>query len=252
MRHSLSEQLARANGPAPRVRREEQARLVQDFARILRETAAAAAATRPGGPSDEPGNRHSDIELPQILLPKPIQVRETRRPIADWLASLPGLLARQVASAPVTTAFAVAAAAVITLGWQGQLKMPEPGSLPWGRLASAVEARPAGARSPVAVQSVRTVSVEPARDGAAIVVEAERLIGAGNVEGARELLGHAAVRGDREARFALAETFDPNVLAAWGARGTAADPGTARLLYEQALAGGDQRAVNRIKALSSD
>ena len=51
------------------------------------------------------------------------------------------------------------------------------------------------------------------------------------------------------AAFALAETYDPNMLAAWGARGWAADVGQARALYRKALAGGISRAQSRLDAL---
>ena len=70
--------------------------------------------------------------------------------------------------------------------------------------------------------------------------------------GAREALARAANNGSANARFALAETFDPNALAAWGLRQRVADVGAARALYEQALAGGDKRAASRLAALREE
>ena len=78
------------------------------------------------------------------------------------------------------------------------------------------------------------------------------MIAGGDMTGARLELARAASTGSANARFALAETFDPNVLAAWGLRERVADVGAARTLYEQALAAGDQRAANRIEALRGD
>jgi len=80
----------------------------------------------------------------------------------------------------------------------------------------------------------------------------ESLIAAGDMAGARDALAQSASSGSVNARFALAETFDPNVLAAWGLRERVADVGTARTLYEQALAAGDQRAAARIAALKAE
>lgn len=79
----------------------------------------------------------------------------------------------------------------------------------------------------------------------------EKLIAAGDMPAARQTLARAASNGSVNARFALAETFDPNVLAAWGLRDRVADVGTARTLYEQAMTAGDPRAAVRIAALDA-
>ena len=49
--------------------------------------------------------------------------------------------------------------------------------------------------------------------------------------------------------FALAETYDPNMLAAWGTRGVTADPAKARALYQKAFDLGMARAQYRLDAL---
>jgi hypothetical protein len=49
--------------------------------------------------------------------------------------------------------------------------------------------------------------------------------------------------------MALAETFDPNVLAAWGIRGQTADPRIARDLYSKAHMIGVPMARQRLEAL---
>jgi hypothetical protein len=80
----------------------------------------------------------------------------------------------------------------------------------------------------------------------------EGLIAKGDMAGARQELLRAADDGSVSARFALAETFDPNVLAAWGLRERVADVGAARSLYVEAMSAGDPRAAGRIEALRAD
>ncbi len=88
-------------------------------------------------------------------------------------------------------------------------------------------------------------------DELALLERCETLIAGGNMETARQELARAASAGSLNARFALAETFDPNVLAAWGMRERIADVGAARALYEQALAAGDARAAPRLGGLQA-
>ena len=49
--------------------------------------------------------------------------------------------------------------------------------------------------------------------------------------------------------FALAETYDPNMLAAWGTRGAIADVARAKALYHKSLGLGMARAQVRLEAL---
>jgi hypothetical protein len=58
-----------------------------------------------------------------------------------------------------------------------------------------------------------------------------------------------AAGGNAQALFALAETYDPNMLAAWGTIGMQGDVAKARELYTKALAGGLHEADARLKAL---
>lgn len=76
-----------------------------------------------------------------------------------------------------------------------------------------------------------------------------RLIGNGDIAGARDAFSRAASTGDPAATMALAETFDPNMLAAWGARDIKAEVGTARMLYNKALEAGIVKARARLQAL---
>jgi len=61
--------------------------------------------------------------------------------------------------------------------------------------------------------------------------------------------GRAAETGSAQALFALAETFDPAVLSAWGTFGTQGDVTKAQELYAKAFAGGVQEAKDRLVAL---
>ena len=90
----------------------------------------------------------------------------------------------------------------------------------------------------------------PADPVAELMNSGLRHIGSGDIAAAREAFSRAASTGDPEATMALAETFDPNMLAAWGARDISADVGTARMLYGKALEAGVAKARMRIDALN--
>ena len=79
-----------------------------------------------------------------------------------------------------------------------------------------------------------------------LMSRARLLLSQGDIGAARGVLEHAAERGNAEALFALAETFDPVVLSAWGTRGTQGDAPRAQELYARALAGGVQEAKSRL------
>ena len=82
-----------------------------------------------------------------------------------------------------------------------------------------------------------------------VLSQASRRVGSGDVTGARELLAAAEDGQQGPVSFALAETFDPNMLAAWGSRGVASDVTRARALYRKALDLGVSRAQARLDAL---
>jgi hypothetical protein len=82
-----------------------------------------------------------------------------------------------------------------------------------------------------------------------LLAQATRRVESGDVAGAREMLAAAEEGGPGHVPFALAETYDPNMLAAWGSRGVAADVAKARALYRKALNLGVGIAQNRLDAL---
>jgi hypothetical protein len=106
--------------------------------------------------------------------------------------------------------------------------------------ASPVAKTPMTESPPVAEPVSGTLS-EPGI--VALVDRAQRLIRLGDISGARLLLERAVARGDRRAAFFLAQTYDPEVLRSWKARGLPADPERARALYSQA----EQAGINEAK-----
>jgi hypothetical protein len=82
-----------------------------------------------------------------------------------------------------------------------------------------------------------------------VLAQAGRRIESGDIAGARELLASAELQSIGQASFALAETYDPNMLAAWGTRGAVADVAKARALYAKALNLGVGKAMMRLEGL---
>ena len=84
---------------------------------------------------------------------------------------------------------------------------------------------------------------------ARLISRASLLLSQGNIGTARIVLERAAETGSAPALFALAETYDPTSLAAWGTFGTQGNVAKARELYAKAFASGVQEAADRLNAL---
>ena len=98
------------------------------------------------------------------------------------------------------------------------------------------------------IAAARFIDPNQARiDG--LLAQAAQRVDSGDVAGAREMLTGADDDGQGVVSFALAETYDPNMLAAWGTRGVAADAAKARALYQKAFGLGVARAQNRLDGL---
>ena len=82
-----------------------------------------------------------------------------------------------------------------------------------------------------------------------LLAQAAQRIDSGDITGAREMLADADDGGQGEVSFAIAETYDPNMLAAWGTRGVVADAAKARVLYQKAFDLGVAQAQKRLDAL---
>jgi hypothetical protein len=108
------------------------------------------------------------------------------------------------------------------------------------------------APTPTLPGTVLVGQTSPVSRSAVLIEQAERHIQSGDLDAARATLSQAVVDGDALATFALAETYDPNMLAARGAgaRGQPADASMAQALYGRALAAGIERARVRLEALN--
>jgi len=96
-------------------------------------------------------------------------------------------------------------------------------------------------------------AAEPAvpAEAAVLRARAKRLLDEGDIAAARLLLLHLAERGEGEAAYELARTFDREMLAALGAIGMDGDPARARGWYERASQDGNVKAAERLKILAS-
>jgi hypothetical protein len=84
-----------------------------------------------------------------------------------------------------------------------------------------------------------------------LMTRAMRLLGEGDIAGARLLFMHLAEQGESEAAYELARTFDGEVLSELGARGVGADRTRAVGWYERASETGNAKAAERLKILAS-
>lgn len=110
------------------------------------------------------------------------------------------------------------------------------------------------AEAPAPAPAVDTTVDKPAvattdPDLQRLMSRASLLLAQGDIGAARVVLEHAAGFGSASALFALAETFDPAVLSAWGTMGTQGDAARAGDLYAKALAGGVAAAKDRLATL---
>jgi hypothetical protein len=118
--------------------------------------------------------------------------------------------------------------------------------------AAAADDKPATiAARPTALEAARLTAPEAPGNPEALrlMARASLLLSQGNIGAARTVLDRAAETGSALALFALAETYDPIILAAWGTFGTQGDAAKARELYAKAFAGGVQEANDRLNAL---
>jgi hypothetical protein len=100
-----------------------------------------------------------------------------------------------------------------------------------------------------AMQPPAVVEPRMSSDVVRLLARANALLNQGNIGAARTVLERATEAGSAQASFALAETYDPLVLAKWRTYGTRGDAAKARELYARAQAGGIQEAKDRFDAL---
>ncbi|GIQ77020.1 hypothetical protein [Bradyrhizobium sp. RD5-C2] len=114
----------------------------------------------------------------------------------------------------------------------------------------AVAANPIAEQVPQArAPAVAQPASEQLAEAAGLILRANALLRQGDVGAARLVLERAVEMGSAQASFALAETYDPLVLAKWGTYGTRGDASRARALYAKADAAGIKEAKARLDAL---
>jgi hypothetical protein len=210
------------------------------------ELAAILAALRPNEASDpvaaDPANaagmsaEHSGhdeiIDLPAVLYaetPEPPQAMPYRE---ELRAAGLGLIAGLCFMAPAAL-------------WFGAFMPRETPTIELAALS-----QPAGERTRYARLDAQP-STDDTRwtDAEASAGRARSMMVRGDVAAARTELATAATALNANALFAMAETWDPNVLAALGTRGVQSDANRARELYVAAAALGHSMAQARIQAL---
>ena len=101
------------------------------------------------------------------------------------------------------------------------------------------------AQAPAQAQPAAAAPASP------LMARAMRLLGEGDIAGARLLLMHLAEQGEADAAYELARTFDAEYLAELGARGVGPDKTRAVGWYEWASESGSVKAAERLKILAS-
>jgi hypothetical protein len=84
-----------------------------------------------------------------------------------------------------------------------------------------------------------------------LMARAMRLLGEGDIAGARLLFMHLAEQGESEAAYELGRTFDGEVLSELGVKGVGPDRTRAVGWYEHASESGNAKATERLKILAS-
>jgi len=186
----------------------------------------------------------SDLGL-AVAAPSSVAAVKEREPVAE---------VRRTVVAPVDVARTVEPTAATS---EQVATAPSALSPPSAAPSAIVETREAPAVAPVAV--LKPVPVEiinpvvpqppPVKPEVAMLDDARRLIGEGDLAAARRLLEDQLLATMPAARFLLAETFDPNFLAARGIRSVRAEVPRAIELYREALSGGIDAARQRLTAL---
>lgn len=101
-----------------------------------------------------------------------------------------------------------------------------------------------------AAQAAEAPAIAPA-EAKLLHDRAQRLLQEGDIAAARLLLLHLAERGEGDAAYDLARTFDRDALTELGAKGLDGDPTRAHRWYERASQDGNAKATERLKILAS-
>ena len=213
--------------------RERSERLEQDLAAARRESEAQTA--RAAKASQEV------LQQKQIVEAGAAELRQLRAESADVKAQNLFLSRSAIQAYEAQGRKGLGAAPdVLTTGSPGPDKSTSIGAA----------ATPVAEPAPLApARAVAQPASEQVADAAGLVARASFLLRQGDVGAARLVLERAVEMGSAQASFALAETYDPLVLAKWGTYGTRGDASKARTLYAKADAAGIKEAKTRLDAL---
>lgn len=168
--------------------------------------------------------------------PKAVVMTEVREPaVREPAVEVVRAVPHSVAPAEIARPTSVPASVIVSV---------PPASEP----ASVAALKPAVVEA-APVQDEVSAEQREAAKAEALLEDARRLIGEGDFRTARSVLEDQTVSAMPAARFLLAETYDPNYLAARGVRTVRAEVPRAIELYRLALDGGIETARQRISAL---
>lgn len=273
LRERIAEQLGHPGDES-----ENSARRLDEAAKVLMHAAERASTIKPvirlpmppplpprtqprpaSSPYQSGRGLEPEPEMPQILQSRsigsePIQIHAQQR------YSLSLLLGERAALAPAVLVLSLAVVVVLLLvsaaelaRWPGLAWIGGEPATKGMNVSGFTASAGAGGSFDAGGRGVRIPNApEMSLDERALLQRVQAMIAQGDFDTARAELARPASNGSSIARFALAETFDPNMLAAWGRREPVGDVGVARSLYEQTIPLGDPRAKFRIDALAGE
>jgi hypothetical protein len=103
----------------------------------------------------------------------------------------------------------------------------------------------------MALSNAKPAGSPESSDASPQMADAMRLLGDGDIAGARLLFEQLADQGDSDAAYELARTFDPEALTELGVKAVQADRKLAVTWYERASETGNAKAAERLKILAS-
>jgi hypothetical protein len=183
------------------------------YAVSVAEAPTSTASIAPPAPRPEP-----TVQLPLVELPEPLAAKDV---LASPIVATSGSSVREksetVAAAP-SSGGSAAGTRIASLGDVAVLPAPP-------ALSNAQKA--------------------------ALLNRAQELVLNRDISSARLVLEKALSGGSAQAAFQLAETYDPQMLAAWSVRGIEGDAARAKELYATASSGGVATAADRLKGLEA-
>ncbi len=205
----------------------------------------------PAGPLPAGLADADDAEMPiPSTWRDPNGLAATPADVAPWRTGFLGLFVGLCLTLP--SVLWLTGHSTVPLAWLGIARVEtaarSPGAAFTAEISCPVSAG-RGASEPVSSDGSTRAPTAGNESPSGVLTTAELLIAGGDIVLARNLLETSVAPKSAEILFALAETYDPNMLAAWGVRDLRADSDQARSLYERALAAGIGKARHRLQGL---